>query len=68
MVNTRKLKAAIVEAGETQQTLAYKMNCCKNTICAKINNKSSFTVDEVKKLCQILGIQEPSEREEIFFA
>lgn len=68
MVDTRKLKAAMVEVGETQRTLAQKMAWSKNTVCAKINNKSAITVDEAKQMCVILGIVDPIKREEIFFA
>lgn len=68
MVDTRKLKAAMVEVGETQRTLAKKMHWSKNTVCAKINNKSAITVDEAKQLCTILGIADLFKKEEIFFA
>ena len=68
MVDSRKLKAAMVEVGETQRSLAQKMDWSKNTVCAKINNKSAITVDEAKQLCVILGVVDPVKREEIFFA
>ena len=68
MVNTRKFKAAIIEAGYSQYSFGNQMGWAKNTTCAKVNNKSPITIDEAKHASEILGICDPLKREEIFFA
>ena len=64
-MNVNKLKAAMVEAGYTQRTLAKAMNMSKNTLNAKINGKSRIFIDEAMTICHLLNI--PSENlKEIF--
>lgn len=68
MVNTLKLKSAIVEAGYTQETLSKEMNISANSLSSKINGKSQFNLDEVSKLCKILNISADSRKVAIFLA
>ena len=56
MINTRKLKARIVELGLNQETIAKDMGINYATLNLKLNNKRRIYVDEVGKLCKILGI------------
>ena len=66
-MNVNKIKAAIVEAGYNQRSLAREMNMSKNTLNAKINGKSRLFIDEVMLLCHILNI--PSDKvDEIFLS
>lgn len=66
MVNTNLLKAKIVANGYSQTSLAQKMSMSKNTLCAKINGKAKFDLDEALALCNVLQITEPAEKCEIF--
>lgn len=45
-MNVKKLKAALVEAGYDQRSLAKEMKMSKNTLNAKLNGKSPITIDE----------------------
>ena len=66
MVNTRLLKAAIVESGMKQSEVAEKIGISYQSFSDKINNKTEFKVNEVISLCEVLDIAE--RREQIFFA
>ncbi len=66
MINSRLLKAAIVEKGMTQSDVAKKIGISYQSLSDKINNKTNFRVDEVTMLCAVLGIE--SKRDKIFFA
>ncbi len=66
MVNTRLLKAAIVESGMKQSEVAEKIGISYQSLSDKINNKTEFKVNEVISLCEVLDIAE--RREQIFFA
>lgn len=66
MVNTNLLKGKIVANGFTQQRLSEEMKLSVNSISAKINGKKAFTLPEVWKLCEILKIDDPKEKIDIF--
>lgn len=66
MVNTNLLKGKIVAKGYTQTQVAEKMHISVNSLSAKINGKKAFTLPEVARLCEILGITDPKEKCEIF--
>ena len=58
MINTQKLKARIIEKGETIQSIAPKIPCTPYTLGQKINNNSSMTLETAEKICNILDITE----------
>lgn len=66
MINSKLLKAAIVENGMTQLDVSKKIGISYQSLNDKINNKTDFKIDEVSRLCSVLGIE--SKREQIFFA
>ncbi|MBR2390601.1 MAG: hypothetical protein IKA94_07385 [Mogibacterium sp.] len=73
MVDITKLKARMVLAGYNQRTLTeecrergYKTS--ENTISAKFNSRSPWTCDDADMLCDVLNIQDPAEKAEIFLA
>lgn len=66
MVNTNLLRAKMVANGYTQLSLAAKMKMSKNTLSAKITGKTAFSIDEAIALCDILHIEQDSEKCEIF--
>ena len=68
MLNVNKLKGAIARAGHTQESLAKEMNMSVNALNAKVNGNSRITTDEVIKMCDVLSINNDSEKIEIFLA
>lgn len=68
MVNTRKLKAAIVESGYTQTAIAERMGMSKNTFNMKVNGRKKFYADEAAWLCDFLHIDNCTDRCEIFLS
>ena len=72
MVNVNKLKARMVLMGHTQKTLVAEMNdrgvkTSENTFSSKMNGKP-FDTDLVDGICDILEIEVPAEKAEIFLA
>ena len=51
-----KLRGLIVEKVGSQNNLAEKMGLSKQSLSAKVNNKVSFTQDEMCKIINILNI------------
>lgn len=68
MVDKNKLAGAIASKGLTQKKLAEMIGVSKNTISAKMNNKSSFDTDEIERICRVLGIKDVMEKANIFLA
>jgi plasmid maintenance system antidote protein VapI len=68
MIDSKKLKAAMVRAGYTQPLLADVMNLSVNTINAKVNGRAKMTTDEAQALIEILSINDDCEKIEIFLA
>ena len=73
MVDTNKLKARMVLNGYTQRTLAREMSVrgvktSEKTLSYKMTAKSQFDCEDADVICEILGVQAPAERAEIFLA
>ena len=66
MVNVQRLKAKILLAGYTQKTLAPDMKMSLNTLNAKVNGRAPIYCDEALRFCNVLGINDPIEKVEIF--
>lgn len=66
MVNTRKVKARIIELGLTQDVIAKNMGINYATLNLKLNNSRRLYIDEVAKLCEILGIKTQKELHDYF--
>lgn len=66
MINTNKIKAALVEKGFTQRSLAREMKIAKNTLNAKINGKAPISIEEATKLAEFLNLSK-EEFDAIFF-
>lgn len=56
MTNSRKLKAAIVEQGMTQEKLADALGIARATFNNKLNGKTFFTEDELMKMKSALNL------------
>ena len=52
----RKLKARMVEAGETYRTLSEKVKIPLVTLNNKINGHSQFNIAEAVEVCNVLKI------------
>lgn len=68
MTDTLKLKALMLLQGFTQEDLAKYLGLSKQTINMKLNNKRSFKLSEIAKICELLLIDNMQERFSIFFA
>lgn len=66
MVNTNMLKGKIVSCGFTQKTLAKSLGMGINTINAKVNGRREFTVSEANLVCEVLKIEDSTEKCLIF--
>ncbi len=58
MINVLKLKAKMVEKGYTQLDMADCLNISRFSFNLKINNKRLFTLLEVQKISELLGLTE----------
>lgn len=73
MVDVNKLRSRMVLAGYNQKTLTeecrkkgYKVN--KNTLSAKFCGRSKITCDDADMFIDVLKIEDPIEKCEIFLA
>ena len=73
MVNIPMLRSKMVLKGFTQKKLVSEINSrgmkiSENTFSAKMNGTSVFDCDLVDVICDILELEEPAEKAEIFLA
>lgn len=73
MVDVRKLKSRMAFMGYTQKALAAEMNArgvkiSENTLSSKMGNPRKFDCDEADIICDILEVESPQKRAEIFLA
>lgn len=73
MVDVNRLKARMVLMGYTQKSLVTEMNdrgvkTSENTLSSKMNGKSQFDCVDADVICEILEIDNPADRAEIFLA
>lgn len=73
MVDIQKLRSRMVLKGYSQSRLVteikargYKIS--ENTFSSKMTGKSSFDCDLVDVICDILEVEEPAHKAEIFLA
>ena len=67
MTDTTELKVAILRAGISHDTIAYKLGIARETLWKKINNITEFKAREIMLLQDILHLSN-SERDSIFLA
>lgn len=63
-MNSNKLKGKMIENGYSQSKMAKEIGISVQTLNAKLNGRTQFTLDEVVKITSILRINNPIE---IFF-
>lgn len=73
MVNVQKLRSRMILSGYTQKSLVAEINArgvkiSENTFSSKMTGKSSFDCDLVDVICDILAVEVPVEKAEIFLA
>ena len=73
MVDVKKLKSQMVLMGYTQKSLAAEMTergvkTSKNTLSSKMNGKSRFDCIDADVICDILKVDNPADKAEIFLA
>ena len=73
MVDVNKLKARMVLMGHTQKSLVQEMTkrgvkTSKNTLSSKMTGKSQFDCVDADVICEILEVNSPADRAEIFLA
>ena len=73
MVDILKLRSRMALKGYTQRSLVVEMKArgvkiSENSFCAKMTGRSSFDCDLVDVICDILDVEAPSEKAEIFLA
>ena len=71
MVDVNKLRARMVLMGYTQRSLVAEMNgrgkkTSENTFSSKMNGRSQFDCDDADVICDILKLEHPADKAEIF--
>ena len=66
MVNSKLLRSKMVLFGDTNESLADALNISRQSLSAKINNKSDFWQSEIKFIITRYELT-PEEIEQIFF-
>ena len=71
MVDVNRLRSRMVLMGYTQKSLVAEMNArgvktSENTFSSKMNGKSQFDCDDADIICEILEVNEPAEKADIF--
>ena len=71
MVDVNKLRARMVLMGYTQKSLVAEMNergkkTSENTFSSKMNGRSQFDCDDADVICDILKLEHPADKAEIF--
>ncbi|WP_316607792.1 hypothetical protein [uncultured Ruminococcus sp.] len=68
MVNTKELKAEMVRAGYTNDSLAKEIGMTPTTFGRKANNEGKFDIIEANSICLVLGITDNARKSLIFLA
>lgn len=68
MTNTEMLRDAIKKSGLKLEFIAEKLGITRFSLFKKIENVTEFKTSEVQKMCDVLQITDPQDKEAIFFA
>lgn len=73
MVNVNRLRSHMALKGYTQKALVDEMNArgvktSENTFSSKMNGRSQFDCDDADVICDILEVEDPAEKAQIFLA
>lgn len=65
MINSRKLKARIIELGLPKQVVADAIGCSLTSLNYKLNGKTQFNASEIYSLSKLLHIEK--QKDDYFF-
>lgn len=68
MTNVELLKEKVAKSGLKSAFICESIGISRGAWYNKLNGKTQFTAEEIKKLCDALHITSLREREEIFFS
>lgn len=68
MTNTEMLRDVIKKSGLKLEFIAEKLGITRFSLSKKIENVTEFKTSEVQKMCDVLQITDPQDKEAIFFA
>lgn len=71
MVDVNKLKSQMVLKGYSQRSLVAEMNArgfkiTENTFSSKMKNPRKFNCDDADMICDILKLENPTDKADIF--
>ena len=67
MTDTKKLNERILASGLKKKYIAQELGIAVSTLSRKLNDAQDFNTREIKALCELLGIDNLEEKEDIFF-
>ncbi len=67
MTNKALLDKRIAKSGYKKSYIAKVLGITPETLSRKISNSSYFNINEMRALCELLGINTPEEKDLIFF-
>lgn len=67
MTDTKKLNERILASGLKKKYIAQVLGIAVSTLSRKLNDAQDFNTREIKALCELLGIDNLEEKEDIFF-
>lgn len=68
LLNKNLLRGVLASKGMTQDELAKHLKISANTLSSRMTGASSFTLDEIDKICEVLEITNNSDKANIFLA
>lgn len=68
MTNTKQLRKKIEASGLKMQYIAGQLQISRAALTMKLENRSDFRQAEIVKLCELLGIEAPEEKNLIFLS
>lgn len=68
MTNVALLKEIVAKSGLKSSFIAESIGISRGSWYNKLNGRTKFTAEEIKRLCDTLHITSLREREEIFFS
>lgn len=68
MTNTALLKEYIYKSGLKVSFISEQLFISRSALYQKIENKSDFRQKEIRKLCELLEIEDPKEQAKIFLS
>lgn len=67
-MNINKLRGIMAEQRLTQRDVARKIGIAENTLSNKLNGRCAFNTDEAVAICNLLRIDDPAVRADIFLS